>query len=142
MGSDGRRPIYLVGTPLLCLGSIGVASAQNIPQLMIWRFVQAIGASPGLAVGSGVIGDIYKLEERGQAMGIFFSVSLIRILKSPKLCHLQCDCLISLQAVLLGPALAPLAGGKDLLTKFELHVINSDSSSYLQVLQRTTFLGA
>ena len=43
---------------------------------MVWRFVQALGASPGLAVGSGVIGDIYKLEERGQAMGIFFGVSL------------------------------------------------------------------
>ncbi|CAA7261029.1 unnamed protein product [Cyclocybe aegerita] len=83
----GRKPIYLTGTPLLFLGSMGVASAQTIPQLMTWRFIQAIGASPGLAVGSGVIGDIYKLEERGQAMGIFFS------------------------AVLLGPALAPLAGG-------------------------------
>ncbi|KAH9483455.1 Itaconate transport protein [Psilocybe cubensis] len=86
-GFYGRRPIYLVGTPLLFIGSMGVALAQNIPQLMIWRFVQAIGASPGLAVGSGVIGDIYKLEERGGAMGIFFA------------------------AVLLGPALAPLAGG-------------------------------
>jgi MFS family permease len=42
---------------------------------MAWRFVQALGASPGLAVGAGVIGDIYKLEERGTAMGIFFAVS-------------------------------------------------------------------
>ena len=36
--------------------------------------MQAIGASPGLSVGAGVIGDIYKLEERGQAMGTFFAV--------------------------------------------------------------------
>ncbi|PPQ83211.1 Transporter [Psilocybe cyanescens] len=86
-GFYGRKPVYLVGTPLLFIGSMGVASAQTIPQLMVWRIVQALGASPGLAVGSGVIGDIYKLEERGQAMGIFFA------------------------AVLLGPALAPLAGG-------------------------------
>jgi len=42
---------------------------------MAWRFVQALGASSGLAVGVGVIGDIYKLEERGTAMGIFFAVS-------------------------------------------------------------------
>ena len=41
---------------------------------MVWRFVQAFGASPGLTVGAGVIGDIYALEERGTAMGIFFSV--------------------------------------------------------------------
>ncbi|KIM49869.1 hypothetical protein M413DRAFT_117879 [Hebeloma cylindrosporum] len=83
----GRKPIYLVGTPLLFVGSVGVAASNTIVQLMVWRFVQALGASPGLAVGSGVIGDIYKLEERGQALGIFFG------------------------AVLLGPALAPLAGG-------------------------------
>ncbi|KDR82156.1 hypothetical protein GALMADRAFT_135518 [Galerina marginata CBS 339.88] len=83
----GRKPIYLVGTPLLFVGSIGVAASQSIPQLMIWRFIQALGCSPGLAVGAGTIGDIYKLEERGQAMGVFFA------------------------AVLLGPALAPLAGG-------------------------------
>ncbi|TFK35473.1 major facilitator superfamily domain-containing protein [Crucibulum laeve] len=83
----GRRPIYLVGLPLLFIGSMGVASAKAIPALMIWRFIQALGAAPGMSVGAGVIGDIYRLEERGQAMGIYFA------------------------ACLLGPALAPLAGG-------------------------------
>lgn len=71
---DGRRPIYLFGTPLLVIGSLGAAAAQSIVELIFWRFIQALGASPGLAVGSGVIGDIYKLEERGRALGIFFSV--------------------------------------------------------------------
>ena len=42
---------------------------------MMWRFVQAFGASPGMSVGGGVIGDIYKLEERGTAMGTYFAVS-------------------------------------------------------------------
>jgi len=42
---------------------------------MAWRVVQALGASPGLAVGSGVNGDIYQFEERGQVLGFFFSVS-------------------------------------------------------------------
>ena len=48
---------------------------------MVWRFVQALGASPGLAVGSGVIGDIYKLEERGQALGIFYAVRIFSSLQ-------------------------------------------------------------
>ncbi|KAG5651696.1 hypothetical protein H0H81_007755 [Sphagnurus paluster] len=84
---DGRRPVYLVGLPLLCIGSLGVGLSKNVSQLMVWRFVQAFGASPGLSVGAGVIGDIYKLEERGGAMGVFFA------------------------ACLLGPALAPPIGG-------------------------------
>ncbi|KIY74134.1 MFS general substrate transporter [Cylindrobasidium torrendii FP15055 ss-10] len=83
----GRRPIYLLSLPLLVGGSIGVAFAQSIPALMVFRFLQAFGASPGLSVGAGVIGDIYPLESRGGAMGVFFA------------------------ACLLGPALAPLCGG-------------------------------
>ncbi|TFK64163.1 MFS general substrate transporter [Pluteus cervinus] len=83
----GRRPVYLTGLPLLIVGSLGVAFARTVPELMIWRFMQAFGASPGISVGAGVVGDIYCLEERGTAMGIFFS------------------------AILVGPAIAPLIGG-------------------------------
>jgi MFS family permease len=72
---DGRRPVYLYGLPLLCLGSLGVAMSRSISQLMVYRFMQAFGASGGLSVGTGVIGDIYKLEERGTAMGVFFAMS-------------------------------------------------------------------
>ncbi|KAF8889814.1 major facilitator superfamily domain-containing protein [Infundibulicybe gibba] len=85
--SDGRRPVYLYSLPLLCIGSAGVAMANSVPRLMFWRFLQAFGAAPGFSVGAGVIGDIFRLEERGQAMGIFFV------------------------AIILGPALAPPIGG-------------------------------
>ncbi|KAF7321557.1 MFS general substrate transporter [Mycena kentingensis (nom. inval.)] len=83
----GRRPMYLVGLPFLCAGSIGLSRANTVTQLMIFRFIQAWGSSGGFAVGGGVIGDIYKLSERGFSMGIFFSTSL------------------------LGNALAPVVGG-------------------------------
>lgn len=83
----GRRPIYLKFLPLLVLASVAVAAARTVAELMVWRVVQALGAAPAFSVGAGVIGDIYKLEERGEAMGVFFA------------------------AVLLGPALAPFVGG-------------------------------
>ncbi|OJT01991.1 MFS antiporter QDR3 [Trametes pubescens] len=86
-GTYGRRPIYLCSLPCLCVGSIGVALAYSVPSLMFWRIIQAFGASSGLSVGAGAISDMYRLEERGQAMGIFFGASLF------------------------GPALAPVAGG-------------------------------
>ncbi|KAJ7188591.1 MFS general substrate transporter [Mycena filopes] len=82
-GFYGRRPMYLYGLPLLCLGSIGVGRSRTIPQLMVFRFIQAFGTSGGLAVGGGVIGDIYKLTERGTAMGIFFAASLVGNAISP-----------------------------------------------------------
>ncbi|KAI4519622.1 MFS general substrate transporter [Schizophyllum commune Loenen D] len=83
----GRRPVYLIGLPLVVLGSFGVARSRSVPELFGWRILQALGASPGFSVGSGVIGDIYRLEERGFAMGVFTGAALI------------------------GPAFAPVAGG-------------------------------
>ncbi|KAH8119918.1 MFS general substrate transporter [Phellopilus nigrolimitatus] len=83
----GRRPIYLVSLPFLCIGSLGVSFSHDVPTLIGFRIVQAFGSSAGLSVGSGAIADIYRLEERGTAMGVFFA------------------------ACLLGPALAPMAGG-------------------------------
>lgn len=71
---DGRRPIYLASIPFLAIGSLGVASSNSVTQLMVSRIVQAAGASAGMSVGSGVIGDIYRLEERGFVMGIYFAV--------------------------------------------------------------------
>ena len=79
--------MYSVTLLLCAITSLGVAFSQTIPQLFITRVLQSLGASPGITVGAGVIGDIYRLEERGTAMGVFFG------------------------AILLGPALAPLVGG-------------------------------
>ncbi|KAF9261785.1 MFS general substrate transporter [Marasmius fiardii PR-910] len=83
----GRRPVYLCGLPFLVVGSFCVATSRTIEELMVCRFFQTIGVSFGLSVGAAVIGDMYRLEERGTAMGIFFG------------------------ACLAGPALAPVVGG-------------------------------
>ncbi|KAF9261789.1 MFS general substrate transporter [Marasmius fiardii PR-910] len=83
----GRRPVYLWSLPLLIAGSVGVAMSRTIEELMVWRFLQTIGVSCVPIVGSAVVGDMYRLEERGTAMGSF------------------------LAACLLGPALAPVVGG-------------------------------
>ena len=71
---DGRRPVYLYILPVFAIGSAGVAAAQSIPSLLFWRFFQSIGASIGPVIGAAVIGDIFKLEERGRAMGVSFAV--------------------------------------------------------------------
>jgi hypothetical protein len=73
--ADGRRLMYLWGMPFLCIGSCGVAMSTSLRSLLFWRFVQTFGCSGGIPVGAGVIGDIYKLEERGTAIGVFFGVS-------------------------------------------------------------------
>ena len=71
---DGRRPAYLFALPVFAIGSAGVAAAQSIPSLLFWRFFQSMGASIGPVIGAAVIGDIFKLEERGRAVGVSLGV--------------------------------------------------------------------
>ena len=60
---------------MFVIGSVGLAAAQSIPSLLFWRFIQSMGGSLGPALGAAVIGDIFKLEERGGATGICFAAS-------------------------------------------------------------------
>ena len=59
---------------MMALGSFAAGAASGIPELLVWRVVQAFGSSSGLSVGIGVLADIYKVEERGLVTGIFFGV--------------------------------------------------------------------
>ena len=72
--TDSRRVGFLYSLPCLVLGSVGVSLSRSVPELLFWRAVQATGTSAGMSIGVAIIGDIYKLEERGTAMGITFGV--------------------------------------------------------------------
>ncbi|KAJ8582146.1 MFS general substrate transporter [Rhizopogon salebrosus TDB-379] len=81
----GRRLIYLCGMPILFIGSCGVAMLTSLRSLLFWRFVQTFGCSGGMSLGAGVIGDVYKLEERGTSMGIFIGATLFGFAIAPLL---------------------------------------------------------
>ena len=72
---DGRRPVYLCASLVFVIGSAGLAAAQNIPSLLFWRFLQSMGSALGPSLGAAVIGDIFKLEERGRATGLCCAAS-------------------------------------------------------------------
>ncbi|KAL4061806.1 major facilitator superfamily domain-containing protein [Scleroderma yunnanense] len=79
----GRRPMYLWGMPLMAIGSFGAALSTDLPNLLFWRFVQAFGCSGGTSIGAAVIGDIYRREERGTALGSFFGTCLFGFAVAP-----------------------------------------------------------
>jgi len=76
VSTDGRRVVYLYSMPCLALGSFGVSISHSVPELLFWRALQAAGSSAGVSTSMAIIGDIYKLEERGTAVGITCAVLL------------------------------------------------------------------
>lgn len=83
----GRRPILQVSNIFFLIFNLVCGFAQNEAQLVVFRFFAGLGGSAPLAVGGGIIGDIWTPEERGKAISLF---SL---------------------APVLGPSIGPLAGG-------------------------------
>jgi multidrug resistance protein len=67
--------------------NLGCGLAQTKAQMIIFRFLAGLGGSAPLALGGGVLSDLFMPEQRGRAISIY---SL---------------------APLLGPAIGPIAGG-------------------------------
>ncbi|KAJ7105084.1 MFS polyamine transporter [Mycena crocata] len=57
--------------------NLGCGFATNTGQLLAFRFLAGLGGSAPLAVGGGVLGDIWDPEERGQAIAIYSLAPLL-----------------------------------------------------------------
>ncbi|THU87858.1 MFS polyamine transporter [Dendrothele bispora CBS 962.96] len=82
----GRSRIIQGANAFYLLWNLVCSFAQSETQLIVFRFLAGLGSSAPLAVGGGVLGDIWLPEERGKAISVY---SL---------------------APLLGPVIGPLTG--------------------------------
>lgn len=83
----GRVIVLQTSNLLYLLFNLGCGLAQTTTQMIIFRFLAGLGGSAPLALGGGILSDLFVPEERGKAISIY---SL---------------------APLLGPAIGPIAGG-------------------------------
>ncbi|KAJ6782750.1 hypothetical protein PWT90_03625 [Aphanocladium album] len=67
--------------------NIGCALARTEGQMIAFRFLAGLGGSAPLAIGGGILGDLFTAEQRGKAMSVYSLMPL------------------------LGPAIGPIAGG-------------------------------
>jgi DHA1 family bicyclomycin/chloramphenicol resistance-like MFS transporter len=56
----GRKPPIYAAMALFVLGSLGCALANSIEWLIAFRFVQGIGGSIGMVIGSAIVRDLYS----------------------------------------------------------------------------------
>ncbi|QLE79851.1 multidrug effflux MFS transporter [Francisella sp. Scap27] len=83
----GRRKILLIGFLIYVIASICCSFSSSIQTLIVFRFIQAIGASTGLVVGRATISDQFSLKEATNIYNIIYPI------------------------VAISPAIAPLIGG-------------------------------
>ncbi|KAJ5782439.1 hypothetical protein N7457_004213 [Penicillium paradoxum] len=67
----GRRVIFLVGTTIALVSTIGAAVADTYSGYMAARFFQGFGVSPGSTVGLAIVNDLFFDYERGQKLGLW-----------------------------------------------------------------------
>jgi EmrB/QacA subfamily drug resistance transporter len=70
----GRKPTLIAGIVLLLIGSLLCGFAWSMASLVVFRLIQGLGAGAIIPITATVIGDLYKLEERGRAQGMIASV--------------------------------------------------------------------
>jgi EmrB/QacA subfamily drug resistance transporter len=79
----GRRMVYLSSLILFGIGSLVVASSQDITVLLIGRGIQGFGSSGIFPVAAAVIGDVFPVEKRGRALGLLGAVFAIAFILGP-----------------------------------------------------------
>jgi hypothetical protein len=67
----GRRVIFIIGSVIALVSTIGAAVAQTYSGYMAARFFQGFGVSHASTVGMAIINDVFFEHERGQKVGLW-----------------------------------------------------------------------
>lgn len=66
----GKTKIFQYGTVIFTIGSFLCGISYSFESLIIFRFIQGIGAAAYMANNHGIITEMFPREERGKALGI------------------------------------------------------------------------
>jgi MFS transporter, DHA1 family, multidrug resistance protein len=81
----GRRWVLIGGTVLYCLASLGCLTASDINELIVWRFVQALGAAAGSVISRAIVRDLYTMDEGARAQSFINLAFLVTPLLAPNI---------------------------------------------------------
>ena len=70
----GRKPVLIGGIVVFLIGSLLCGFAWSMTSLIVFRLLQGLGAGAIQPVTMTIIGDLFKLEERGRVQGIMATV--------------------------------------------------------------------
>lgn len=66
----GKLKIFKLGTVIFLIGSLLCGLSNSLSLLVVFRVIQALGASMTMANSQGIVTDIFPPKERGKALGL------------------------------------------------------------------------
>lgn len=79
----GRRPVYMGGTMIFMLGSLGCAFSDTIQWMLASRFFQGLGASSAGIIAYAMIADVYKHEKAASFHGMMNATLTLAMAGAP-----------------------------------------------------------
>jgi EmrB/QacA subfamily drug resistance transporter len=70
----GRKPVFIAGVTIFLAGSLLCGLSQSMGMLVLFRFIQGIGAGAVLPMSATLAGDLYSIRERGRIQAYLASV--------------------------------------------------------------------
>jgi EmrB/QacA subfamily drug resistance transporter len=89
----GRKPLIYAAILIFLVGSVLCGLAQSLPQLILFRAIQGIGAGGLLPLSQIIIGDLIPPAKRGRQQGAIISVVALCSIVGPVLGGLITDLL-------------------------------------------------
>jgi DHA1 family bicyclomycin/chloramphenicol resistance-like MFS transporter len=81
----GRRVPLCVGLAIYALASIGTATSASAEALMLWRFMQGLGACAAMVIPRAVVRDLYTGVEAARMLAMVMVVVSVAPLMAPML---------------------------------------------------------
>jgi DHA1 family bicyclomycin/chloramphenicol resistance-like MFS transporter len=79
----GRKPVLLTGLFITAAASIAAIYSTSILSLILWRTLQALGASSGLVIGRAIIRDLYSRDRAASMIGLVTTVMVLAPMAAP-----------------------------------------------------------
>lgn len=71
----GRKPLLLIGLSIFVFSAFGSSYATSIELLMVWRFLQGIGAASGRILAMAIVRDNYEKEQAAKLLSYMMAIA-------------------------------------------------------------------
>ncbi|MEQ5817978.1 Bcr/CflA family multidrug efflux MFS transporter [Halomonas sp. SCS19] len=79
----GRKPVLLAGQILFLIASLVIVSVDSLTELLVWRFVQALGGGACVVNSAAIVRDCFSGREAAKVMSTMAMILMLAPLVAP-----------------------------------------------------------